>query len=152
MNNRAMLEGLEERRFLSVTPVLASAAPHATTSAVHAKVQHSTAVVNLIGKYSGTASLDFFGSSNDVDIALNIKSQQSGKLKGTISLNGSMDLDFKVTGTFNANGHFTLSYKKHGFSATLTGHKTSSGGLAGTMSAGYSVFNADGRFSLTAKT
>ena len=57
-----------------------------------------------------------------------------------------------MTGTFNANGHFTLSYTKHGFSASLTGHKTSGGGLTGTMSAGYSIFKADGKFTLNAVT
>ncbi len=157
MNSYEMFESLEGRQFLSVTPVVAHVAHPVKHHVVHhhhaAKPHHATtkaaaATVNVVGQYTGTATINFLGSSHDVDVSLNIQSQSGGDLSGTIAINGADPVKFKVSDAFDANGNFTVSYNKDGASATLTGHKTSTGGLAGSLSASYAGLSADGTFAL----
>ena len=114
---------LEGRQFLSVTPVVAHMAHPVKHHVVHhhhaAKPHHATtkaaaATVNVVGQYTGTATINFLGSSHDVDVSLNIQSQSGGDLSGTIAINGGDSVKFKVSDAFDANGNFTVSYNKDG--------------------------------------
>src|SRR5437868_1606084 len=107
-NRMHMIELLEDRRLLSVTPTVTALAPIAASPVV---VQTTTAV-SLVGSYSGSATLSSTDQKTTFSFpaTLTIKSQTKTTLSGSIDI-GGLGGSGTFTGSIDSKGNFTYKFQ-----------------------------------------
>lgn len=132
-HDRAMIEGLECRTFLSVGAEVAGIDPADVVPVVMfaTPAPQGVPTPNLVGRYSGKIRVTVQGFSNAFSSKLVIKSQNSGIIKGTISIAGVGSTAFSMRGTIANNGTFTARFSESEASGSLAGKVQSDGSIKG---------------------